>query len=564
MTNPSHATPSGLRAYAQNALRDDLVAAFVVAVLLIPQGLAYALLAGLPPEVGIFASLLPAVAYALLGKSSAMSVGPAALLALMTAQGIAVGAALPGATPLGSALVLSLEVGLLLALAAVFKLDALASLLSTPVLQGFSTGSAFALGLSQLPALLGSSAKGSNAPEVMLGWWQSGRVGHMATAAFGLGALAALWLARRHAPALLARRMRPERAALVARCTPLLVIALATAAALAVNAGAQGVALVGELPALALAYTPPPLDPALWTRLLPSAALIALVTFVSHLAVAETLGLQRGEPVDGRRELAGLAAANLVAGVNGGMPVGGSFSRSAVNAEAGARTRWAGVWMALFVALAMWLLAGPLGELPRAVLAATIVIAVMSMVEWRAFAEAWRYSRPEALLMGVVALLTLVEGAHWALAVGVATSIALLLQRTARPHAVVVGRLPGTEHYRNITRYSTEQQPGVIGIRIDESLLFTNSRQLAGVVTDYLLLRPDAQRVLLQMSAVNHIDFSGLEALRNLQQGLAERGIRLDVSEVKGPVLDALKASDWARWYTGQVFTSHHQGVLAA
>ncbi len=551
-----------LRHYRQRALRDDLVAAVIVAVLLIPQGLAYALLAGLPPQVGIYASLLPMLAYAALGSSSVNSVGPAALIALMTAQGIGTVSSWYGVTPEAAALVLSAEVGLLLAVAALLKLDALASLLSTPVLQAFSTGSALSIALSQMPALLGNPARGASSPALIGSWWRSGHIGHAATAAFGLGALLLLWLARGHAKRWAARVMPAERATLLSRGAPLAIVVLATGIAWAVQAGAHGVPLVGHLPALALPLGWPPLEWALWQALLPSAAVIALVVFVSSLAVAETLGLQRGEPVDGARELAGLAAANVVAGVSGGMPVAGSFSRSAVNAEAGARTRMAGVWAALFMALAMWLLAGPLGWLPRSVLAATILIAVMSMAEWPAFIEAWRYAKAEAVVMVVVAVLTFLEGAQWGLAVGVAASIALLLQRTARPHAALIGRVPGTEHYRNVDRYQTDLTAGVVGVRIDESLLFTNARQLTGVVARLVQSHPDTQRVVLQMSAVNRIDMSGLEALRSLQNGLAERGIRLDLSEVKGPVLDALRAGNWTRWFKGRLFLSHHQGVL--
>jgi SulP family sulfate permease len=321
------------------------------------------------------------------------------------------------------------------------------------------------------------------------------------------------------------------------------------------------VAVVGPLPDLGLSLALPALDAALWWQLLPGASLIALVTFVSSFAVAESLALQRGEHVDGRRELAGLAAANLAAGVSGGMPVGGSFSRSAVNAQAGARTRMAGVWTALFLALAVLLLAAPLAWLPRTVLAASIVVPVLTVAEWGAFGRAWRYSRGEAFVMFAVAALTVLQNTQWALGVGVLVSIALLLQHTARPHAALIGRVPGTEHYRNVERYATELTPGVLSLRIDESLLFINARLLLDVVARHLDTHPDTRRVLLQMTPVNRIDLSGLEALRALQGVLQERGIRLDLSEVKGPVLDALRASGWARWFEGRLFLSHHQGV---
>ena len=564
-----------LRPYLRTAARDDALAGFIVSILLIPQSLAYALLAGLPPQVGVYASLLPMLAYAALGSSRVSSVGPVALIALMTAQAIAAvtapevansaaGGAAPSATD--AALVLAAESGLLLGAAALLRLDALASLLSVPVLHGFSTGAALSIALSQLPVLLGNPARGFNAPQVLAAWWRSGFVGHALSAAIGLVSLALLFLARRHAAALLARWLRPQTALLASRCAPLLVFAAAVGLAAGLQAGTRGVALVGLLPDMVVAVALPSLDAALWWALLPSAALIALVTFVSSLAVSESLALQRGEHIDPRRELAGLAGANLAAAIGAGMPVAGSFSRGAINAEAGARTRLAGVWAVAFMALAMILLAAPLALLPKAVLAASIVLAVLGVAEWSAFAQAWRYSRPEFAVMLAVALLTLFSSFEIALAAGVALSIALLLQRTARPHTALIGRIPGTEHFRNVGRHRVEQTPGVLALRIDESLLFTNARQLPGVIAGYLT-RQEAeagpvQRVVLLMSPVNHIDFSGLEALRALHATLAERGIRLDLSEVKGPVLDALRAGGWDAWFRGRVFMSQHQGML--
>ena len=550
-----------LRDYRQHALRDDLVAAFIVAILLIPQSLAYALLAGLPPEVGVYASVLPMAAYALFGSSSVNSVGPVAVVALLTAHAIAPVVA-DGTPATSAALVLAAESGLLLAGAALFRLDALAALLSTPVLHGFSTGAALAISLSQLPALLGSPARGFTAPEVVGSWWATGSVGHALTAAFGVGALVLLVLARRHARGWLGRWFAPATASLLSRCTPLIVVALGMALAWALAAKARGVALVGNLPPFSLPLGLPPLDAALWRRLLPSALPLALVTFVSSLAVSEGLALRRREQVDARRELTGLAAADLVAACAAGMPIGGSFSRGAINAEAGARTRAAGAWAALLMALAMLLLTAPLAWLPRAVLAASIVIAVMGVVEWRAFAEAWRYSRAEFLVMVAVGGLTLFVSSEAALATGVALSIGLLLQRSANPHVARVGRVGDTEHYRNVERYEVEGAPGVLALRIDESLVFTSARRLVSVVDQHLAALPDARRVVLLMSPVNAIDFSALEALRALHDMLLERGIRLDLTEVKGPVLDRLRAGAWDKWFQGRVFLSHHQGML--
>ena len=551
------------RWHASGALRDDLVAALVVAVLLIPQSLAYAILAGLPPQVGVYATLLPMLAYAALGSSTVNSVGPVAVVALMTGQAIA-GLDLGGATRVDVAVVLATEAGLLMLGAALLKLDALASLLSTPVLTGFSTGAALTIALSQLPALLGSGAKGYVAPEVLRSWWADGRLGHPETAAYGLGALLLLLAVRRWGAALFARVLPRPRAALVVRLLPLAVIATAIALAAATDAGRRGVALVGALPVFAVPLRWPPLDAALWWKLLPSAAGIALVAYVSSLAVAEAMALRRRERVDARRELGALAAASLAAGVGAGMPVAGSFSRTAVNADSGARTRAAGALAALFMGAAMLVASAPLALLPRAVLAATIVIAVLSVVEWRAFAEAWRFSRAEAATMVAVGLVTFLSTAEAALALGVLASVGLLLRQSAAPHVARIGRVGDTEHYRNVERHAVQCTPGVLALRIDESLIFTNARRLPDLVTHHLQALPDTRRVVLLMSPVNRIDLSGLDALHALHDALAARGIRLDLTEVKGPVLDALARAGWERWFRGRVYLSHHQGMLAA
>ena len=539
------------RAYSRATLRDDLVAAFVVSVLLIPQSLAYAMLAGLPPQVGIYASLLPLVAYAALGSSPVLAVGPVAVLALMIAQ--ALGGLPAGVTPSEGALVLAAEVGLILALAAALRLDALASLLSVPVLHGFETGATLAIAMSQIPVLLGSSVKGADLITLLHNGQAAGFPWHGTSAAFGLTVCVLLVAGRRWL------------GGLVGRLIPLVLLLASIVIARLAGIDSHGVALVGALPHLQLPLGLPRLELALWTGLLPSAVLVALMAYVSSLVVAESLGRRRGEKVNARRELAGLAGANLLAALTGGLPVAGSFSRSVLLQDAGSRTRMSGVFIAAIMGLAMVALAEPLAWLPKAVLAATIMVAVLSGLKLQPFRDAWAYARPEALLMfAVMATVICVSVSVGAgLGLGVLGSIALLLQRTAHPHVALIGRIPGTEHYRNVGRYAVECMPEVLGLRIDESLLFTNARTLADVVQGYLRGHPEARRVVLLMSPVNQIDFSGLEALRELHDSLKHQGLRLDLSEVKGPVIDRLRAGGWQRWFEGQVFLSHHQGMTA-
>ena len=302
---------------------------------------------------------------------------------------------------------------------------------------------------------------------------------------------------------------------------------------------------------------------ALWLALLGPAALLGLVAYVESLAVAEALGVRRGEKVLPRRELFALAAANAAASVSGGMPVTGGFARSIVNFDAGARTRMAGVWTALFLALAVLALGDVLRFLPKAVLAATIVIAVLSLVDLKPFGQAWRYSRLEFGLMLLVSALTVLVGVEEALLAGVLVAAGLLLQRTARPHWAEVGRIPGTEVFRNVKRFEVETVPGVLAVRIDESLLFTNSRWLAETLGAAPAQRPGLRHVVLMMSGVNDIDFTGLEGLVHLARELKAQHVDLHLSELKGPVSDRLRAAGLGDWLTGQVFRTQHDAQVA-
>jgi sulfate permease, SulP family len=546
--------------------REDALAAAAVALLLVPQGLAYALLAGLPPQMGLYASVLPLLAYALLGSSSVLAVGPVALTALMISQAVADAAAL-GLNAVQAALALAAWVALLLAAAAALRMHALAALLSAPVLRGFEFGAALSIAFSQLPALLGASVSGVNLLALLQSWAGAARPWHAASAVLGLVMLLWLWLGRGRIAKGVGPRLGASRARLLERLWPVLGLGLA-ALLLWAGVAEPGIARVGALPPLQAALSWPLLPAPQMLALLPSAALIALVTYVSSLAVAESLARRRGQRIAAQRELWALAAANAAAAGSGGMPVAGSFSRSVVAAEAGARSRCSGAWVALWVLLAALVLPGALAWLPRPALAALIIVAVLSVLDFSPFAQAWRYARAEWALMAAVALLAAAFSLEAALLLGVAASIALLLQGTASPHIALIGRVPGTEHFRNAERHAVQATPGVLSLRIDESLLFTNSRSLVDGVMALLQAQPapaagapPLRRLVLQMSPVNRIDYSGLEALRELHAQLRAQGLRLDVSEIKGPVLDRLRAARWEQWFDGRLYLSHHQAM---
>ncbi len=548
----------GAWARYRQALPDDVLAALIVTVLLVPQSLAYALLAGLPPIAGVMTSLLPVVAYAALGSSNTLAVGPVAVLAMLTAQVVVPVAQVQGVTPSLVALVLSVEIGVVFLLAAALRLDVLAALLSAPVLHGFVTGASLAIALAQVPALLGLPIRGNTLPELWASAQGQAQLSpHTPTLLMGGGALLLLWGLRRWAgPLLRAWGATPRVAQLGGRLAPMLVVVGSIAAVRLVPDAWPGLALAGAISlGEGLHFTPPWQAPAaVWLALLTPALLLGLVAYVESLAVAEALAARRGETVAPRRELLGLGMANVVAGVSGAMPVTGGFSRSIVNFDAGARTRAAGLWTALFLALAIATLGSYLSALPKAVLAATIFVAVLSLVDLHHFSSAWRYHRLEAGLMAVVTVATLMLGVEPALALGVVLSVVVLLQRTARPHWAEVGQMPGTDIFRNVQRHVVETVPHVMQIRVDESLVFTNTRWLAETLGPLVQQRPEVKHLVLMMPAVNFIDLSGLEGLRRLNNDLQRRGVTLHLSELKGPVADRLAAVGLQQWLSGQVF----------
>jgi SulP family sulfate permease len=545
--------------YRRRALADDLVAAVIVTVLLVPQSLAYALLAGLPPIVGVMASLLPIVGYAAFGSSTALAVGPVAVLSMMTGAVIGLAAQAHGSSPHLVALVLCAEMALIFGLAVLLRLDVMASLLSAPVLHGFMTGASIAIALGQIPALLGVAVKGNTLLELAESVRHAPSLSpHAQTALIGVGSLLCLWAVRRYAKPGLARIGCSHRAAqLLARMGPMVVVIGAIACVVCVPHSMEGVALAGRIDLHdGSSFTPPWNAPlGLWVDMATPALMMALVAYVESLAVAEALAARRGEKIAPRRELLGLAVANAASSASGGMPVTGGFARSIVNFDAGAKTRVAGIWTALCLCVTIWLAGDLLGFLPKAVLAATIIVAVLSLVDLAPFAEAWRYARKEALLMIAVAAATVMLGVEPALAGGVLASAALLLQRTARPHFAEIGRVRGTANvFRNKRREDVETLPTALAIRVDESLVFTNTRCLVDSIHSMANGRASVEHVVLVMSGVNDIDFSGLEGIKALSLELKTQDITLHLSELKGPVADRLSRSGIATWLPGQVF----------
>lgn len=551
-------------AYSRDAATNDLFAAVIVTIMLVPQSLAYAMLAGLPPQVGLFASILPLVAYALFGTSRTLAVGPVAVVSLMTAAAAGQVAA-PGSTAyVTAAVTLAFLSGLVLLAMAVLRLGFLANFLSHPVISGFITASGVLIAFSQLKHILGIRAEGDTLPHLALELARSIGGTNLATVVIGVASIAFLFWSRRALKPLLLRNGASRRVAdLVSKAAPLAAIVLSILAVVGLGLDTAGVKIVGAIPAGLPPFALPTFDAALWIELLPSAVLISLVGFVESVSVAQTLAAKRRQRIIANQELIGLGVANLSAAISGGYPVTGGFARSIVNFDAGAETPLAGAFTAAGILVATMFLTPLFRYLPQAVLAATIIVAVLSLVDLPAIRRTWIYSKADFAAMAATILVVLTVGVETGIVAGVALSLVLFLWRTSTPHMAIVGQVPGTEHFRNIDRHAVITSPELLSLRVDESLYFANARFLEDRIYAEVAQRPQLRNVVLMCSAVNLIDASALESLEAIAERLRSAGVGFHLSEVKGPVMDGLKKSDFFTHFTGRVFLSQFDAFTA-
>lgn len=539
---------SWLRNYRRASLAGDVSAGAIVALLLIPQGIAYAIVAGLPPVTGLYASVLPPIAYALFGSSMVQSVGAQAITSLM------IGTTLATLAPTGSALSLilaaqmALIAGAILLLCGLLRLGFLASFLSRPVMSGFISGSALVIAGEQIPSLLGGSPMAIHPP----------------SAAIGLGALLALWLAKQYlARLLVGAGFSAAWADMLSKLAPVAVVGVATITVVMLGLHHRGVAIVGTVPS-GLPVIGFAASTEHWRALLGPSMLMAFVIFLFSQSAAQSLAQRRNERIHANHELLGLGAANLVSAVSGSFAVTGSISRSAVNYSAGANTPLASIVSAALLALILVAPTAWLSYLPLPVLAATIILAVLGMIDIAALKESWRYDRSDAaaMLAAIGGVLTL--GVKEGVILGVVLSLATIIWRSSRPHMAVLGRIAGSEHFRNVNRHSVETLPSVLMLRIDADLFFGNADVIVEHLENLLKQRADqgleSRHVVLVMSAVNVIDTTALHALGELNRNLQQRGITLHLSEIKGPVMDRLQRSNFIGGLRdGQIFLSTAQ-----
>jgi SulP family sulfate permease len=550
------------REYNRDTLVSDLVAAVIVTIMLIPQSLAYASLAGLPPEVGLYASIAPLVLYTFFGTSRVLAVGPVAVVSLMTATAIGEHAAIGSAQYGAVAITLAFLSGAMLLVLGLLRLGFLASFLSHPVISGFITASALLIAVGQLKVILGVKVEGHNFFELLGGLIQQSDHIHAVTTGIGMSMVAFLFWARRGLKPLLLSWGLPTRLAdTLAKAGPVAGIAVSAVLTWHFDWHQAGVRIVGTVPAGLPPLSLPQWDMALWKELAVPALLISVVGFVESVSVGQTLAAKRRQRIEPDRELVALGASNVGAALTGGFPVTGGFARSVVNFDAGAQTPAAGAFTAVGILLAALLLTPALYFVPQATLSATIVVAVLSLVDLSILRSTWGYSRADFSAVVVTLLVTLAAGVEAGLIAGVTLSLLLYLFKTSRPHIAEVGLVPGTEHFRNVLRHEVKVSERLASLRVDESLYFANARALEDRVNALVAERPQLAHLVLQCSAINDIDASALESLEAINQRLADSGVCLHMSEVKGPVMDRLQRTDFLRHLNGQVYLSHFRAV---
>lgn len=533
-----------MRSYRRADLPGDLLAGLIVAIMLVPQGMAYALLAGLPPQVGLYASIVPLILYGLLGTSRSLAVGPVAIVSLLVASGVGTLAEPGTGGYIQLALTLALLVALLQGLMGVLQLGFLVNFMSHPVLSGFTAAAALLIGISQLKHILGFPVPNLSFFPLLQYLGQHLRQTDWLPLLLGVGAILTLIYFRVGLTNPLKRWGIPHTMALtVSKAAPLVVLLLGSLLSWGWGLdAAAGLKVVGQVPAGLPHLTWPTFDLSIWKNLLPTALAIGFVGYMESIAVAKSLASKRRQKVDANQELLALGAANLGAAFTGGYPVTGGFSRSVVNYDAGANSGLASIITAALIALTVTFLTPLFYYLPQAVLAAIVIVAVAGLIDGQAFKTIWRYNKADGASYFITFAAVLLLEVEMGLLVGIAAALLLYIYRTSQPHVAIVGRLGESETYRNILRHPVQCWPNVIAIRIDESLYFANSKFLEDTVTGLIADRPEVEHFVLIGTAVNFIDASALETLEGLHRQLKEVGVVFHLAAFKGPVMDRLQA----------------------
>ena len=539
-----------LKTYHPTHFKADVVAALIVLAMLVPQGMAYAMLAGLPPVMGIYASILPMIIYAFTGSSTTLSIGPVAIISMMVFSALQPLFAVGSTAYIEAACLLAIMVGIISLILGLFRFGFLIQLISHPVIKSFIIASALLIALGQFKFLLDIPLQTNNIPEFIGSLVNNFH--HISFLSVGVS-LAAITI--------LVFLPKWVRSDFLNKTIPLLLVLSSIIVVYAFNLDQHGLKTVGIIPTGLPSFHFPTWNFDLVQKLLPSAFIIAMISFVESLAIAQATALQKRDDLNSNQELIALGLANIAAGINMGFAVSGSLSRTVVNSDAGAKTPMSGVMSSLLMIAVSLYFTSFFQNLPLTILAATIFVSIWKLVSFLPFFETWKYSKADGLAMWATFLGVTCIDISTGLVIGIILTFILLLWRISRPHIAVIGLVEGTQHFRNVSRYDVLTTETIASFRIDENLNFLNAHVLKGYIITELSHNPQIQHVVINCSSISNIDLSAVEMLEDLNRELLQLGIQLHLSEVKSPVMDRLNSSRLINMLSGKIFLSHYQAI---
>lgn len=539
-----------LKTYQFTHFKPDVVAALIVLAMLVPQGMAYAMLAGLPPVMGIYASILPMIIYAFTGSSTTLSIGPVAIISMMVFSALQPLFAVGSTAYIEAACLLAIMVGIISLILGLFRFGFLIQLISHPVIKSFIIASALLIALGQFKFLLDIPLQTNNIPEFIGSLVINFH--HISFLSMGVS-LAAI--------SILVFLPKWVRSDFLNKTIPLLLVLSSIIVVYAFSLDQHGLKTVGIIPTGLPSFHFPTWNLDLVQKLLPSAFMIAMISFVESLAIAQATALQKRDDLNSNQELIALGLANIAAGINTGFAVSGSLSRTVVNTDAGAKTPMSGVMSSLLMIAVSLYFTSFFQNLPLTILAATIFVSIWKLVTFLPFFETWKYSKADGLAMWATFFGVTCIDISTGLVIGIILTFILLLWRISRPHIAVIGLVEGTQHFRNVSRYDVLTAETITSFRIDENLNFLNAHVLKGYIITELSHNPQIQHVVINCSSISNIDLSAVEMLEELNGELLQLGIQLHLSEVKSPVMDRLNSSRLINMLSGKIFLSHYQAI---
>ncbi|ENU82203.1 hypothetical protein F974_02723 [Acinetobacter sp. CIP 102159] len=539
-----------LKTYHPRHFKADVVAALIVLAMLVPQGMAYAMLAGLPPVMGIYASILPMIIYAFTGSSTTLSIGPVAIISMMVFSALQPLFAVGSTAYIEAACLLAIMVGIISLILGLFRFGFLIQLISHPVIKSFIIASALLIALGQFKFLLDIPLQTNNIPEFIGSLVINFH--HISFLSMGVS-LAAI--------SILVFLPKWVRSDFLNKTIPLLLVLSSIIVVYAFSLDQHGLKTVGIIPTGLPSFHFPTWNFDLVQKLLPSAFMIAMISFVESLAIAQATALQKRDDLNSNQELIALGLANIAAGINMGFAVSGSLSRTVVNSDAGAKTPMSGVMSSLLMIAVSLYFTSFFQNLPLTILAATIFVSIWKLISFLPFFETWKYSKADGLAMWATFFGVTCIDISTGLVIGIILTFILLLWRISRPHIAVIGLVEGTQHFRNVSRYDVLTTETIASFRIDENLNFLNAHVLKGYIITELSHNPQIQHVVINCSSISNIDLSAVEMLEDLNRELLQLGIQLHLSEVKSPVMDRLNSSRLINMLSGKIFLSHYQAI---